>query len=246
MIIESGILKTSDNIKIAYNHFQSGHDTVLIIAHGWFMSKDSKAFKQMSEEFSSYFDVICFDFRGHSKSSGFYTFGAEETNDLSSVVNFAKKNYNKIYLLGFSLGSLISINYCAKNSDIDKLIAVSAPVLFEKIENNVFSPNAFIPTLKKFELLRWLSIRFKSPFMKKPKPIKLIRKIKCPIFLIAGEKDPIIKTWHNKKLYNVAKEPKSELIINNGRHAEDLFLEQKDIFMPACINWLNSEEICQN
>lgn len=240
MNISNGILITSDDVKIAYNHIKTGHKEVVIIAHGWFMSKDSKAFLKMCEDFSEKYDVICFDFRGHCKSSGFYTFGAKETSDLSAVVKYAKEQYEKIYLIGFSLGSLISINYCAKNKDIDKLIVVSSPVLFEKIENNVFSPNAFVPTLKKFEFKRWFSIRFKSPFLKKPKPIKLVRKISIPIFFIAGENDPIIKSWHNKKLFSVAKSPKKEMVIKNGKHAEDLYLECKDIFMSACLNWLES------
>lgn len=246
MKISNGILITTDDIKIAYNHFNTGHKEVVILAHGWFMSKDSKAFLKMSEDFSKYYDVICFDFRGHCKSSGLYTFGARETKDLSAVVDYAKKQYDKVYLIGFSLGSLISINYCAKNSDVDKLIVVSAPVSFEKIENNVFSPNAFIPTLKKFELKRWLSIRFNSPFLKKPKPIKQVRKIEIPVFFIAGESDPIIKCWHNKKLFSVAKNPKRELIIEKGKHAEDLYLEKSEIFMNACLKWLESGEKCQN
>lgn len=238
MEIFSGFLDTSDDNKIAFNHYKSGFKEVLIIAHGWFMTKDSEAFSKMSEEFSKKFDVICFDFRGHGKSSGVYTFGAKETKDLSSVVEYAKEMYQKIYLIGFSLGSLISINYCAKHKNIDKLIVVSAPVLFEKIENNVFSPNAFIPTLKKFELTRWLSIRFVSPFLKKPKPIKLIKNVDIPIYLIAGEKDPVIKSWHNEKLFKVAKNPKKQIIIKQGRHAEDLFLEQKEIFVDECLKWL--------
>lgn len=238
MDIQTGILITSDNIKIAYNHFKNGFKTVVILAHGWFMSKDSNAFKSISEDFAKSYDVICFDFRGHCKSSGFYTFGAKETRDLKAVINYAKEQYDKIYLIGFSLGSLVSINYCAKNVGVDKLIAVSAPVMFEKIENNVFSPNAFIPTLKKFELKRWCSIRFNLPFMKKPKPIKLVRKIGIPVFFIAGECDPIIESWHNEKLFNVAKDPKRELVIKHGKHAEDLYLEQKEVFMNACCEWL--------
>ncbi len=235
-------LLTSDNINIACNHFDCGHDCVLIIAHGWFMSKDSNAFMQMSQDFCKYFDVISFDFRGHCKSSGLYTFGAEETKDLETVVNYASEKYNTIYIMGFSLGSLISINYCALNNKIEKLIVVSAPVNFDKIENNVLSPNAFIPTLKKFEIKRWTSIRFKLPFAKKPEPIKLVNKIKIPIFFIAGEKDPIIKQWHNKELYEHANNPKSVLVFKNGKHAEDLYLENKDIFIKSCVDWLNFEE----
>lgn len=235
-------LVTSDNIKIAYNYFMCGHDCVLIIAHGWFMGKDSKAFWQMSLDFSKYFDVITFDFRGHCESSGEYTFGAKETEDLKAVVDFARKKYKKIFLIGFSLGSLISIDYCAKFEDIQKLIVVSAPIDFKFIENNVLSPNAFVPTLKKIELKRWFSIRFKLTFDKKPSPIRLIKKIKIPTFFIAGEKDPIIKVRHNEKLYMHANNPKSEYVYKNGKHAEDLYLENREDFITKCVDWFNNNQ----
>ena len=63
-------LKTSDNITIAVNHYSKGFDKVVIIAPGWFMTKDSKFFQQMSEIFSESIDVLALDFRGHGKSGG--------------------------------------------------------------------------------------------------------------------------------------------------------------------------------
>ncbi len=236
-------LITSDNIKIACNYFMCGHESVLVIAHGWFMGKDSKYFLQMSEDFSKYFDIISFDFRGHCESSGEYTFGAKETEDLKAVIEFAQKKYKKIFLIGFSLGSLISIDYCSKYKGVDKLIAVSAPIDFKFIENDFLSPNAFVPTIKKIELKRWFSVRCKLPFDKKPSPIRLVRKIKIPTFFIAGKNDPIIKFWHNEKLYKHANSPKLQYLYENGKHAEDIYLENREDFIQKCSDWLNLNNI---
>ena len=236
--IITGFVTTTDNIKIAYNHYLSGHNDVLIVAHGWFMSKDSKAFKAIAESFKNDFDVITFDFRGHCKSKGLYSFGHNETKDLSAIVDYAKASYKHIYLIGFSLGSLISIDYCANNDNIEKLILVSAPTDFRKIENNVFSPNAFIPTLKKFEFKRWTSIQFTHPFKTKPVPIEQIGKISIPVLFIGGTNDPIIRIWHNKELFIKANESKKELIVEGGKHAEDIYLENKELFVNACLEWL--------
>lgn len=239
--INTGFVTTEDNIKIAYNHYLSGHNTVLIVAHGWFMSKDSLAFKAIAKSFENNFDVITFDFRGHFKSNGLYSFGHNETKDLSAIVDYAKTRYKQIYLMGFSLGSLISIDYCANNDNIEKLILVSAPTDFKKIENNVFSPNAFIPTLKKFEFKRWTSIQFTHPFKRKPVPIEQIGEVSIPVLLIGGTNDPIIRIWHNRELFHKANEPKKELIINGGKHAEDIYLENKEIFVNSCIEWLRGD-----
>ena len=76
--MEEIFLTTDDNVKIALNQYKNNYDEVVIVAHGWFMTKDSKAFRHISEEFYKYFDVITLDFRGHGKSSGFYTFTSKE------------------------------------------------------------------------------------------------------------------------------------------------------------------------
>lgn len=236
-------LKTKDNIKIAINHYSKKRDNVIIICPGWFMTKDSKAFAKLSKNLFQYFDIISMDFRGHGKSSGFYTFTAKEENDLNTVTDFAKLEckYKKIYLMGFSLGGALAIICAAKNSNINKVISISSPTEFSKIENHMYSPDAWFPTLfKKFEPKRWLTIRPSIIIHKKEKPIELVNKIKVPTLFIAGEKDPTVFPWHTEALYKKAKCPKDYLLIKNARHAEDLYLDYPGIFIDKCIKWFQN------
>lgn len=192
-------LKTLDNIKIAINHYSTNRNSVIIIAPGWFMTKDSKIFKKMAKALFKTFDIISMDFRGTGKSGSFYTFSAKEEQDLNCVINYAKTRYEKIFVLGFSLGGALSIISGAKNKNINGIIAVSAPTEFYKIENKMYSPDAWIPTLfQKFEPLRWLTIRAGNPFLRKEKPIDLVQKITVPTLFIAGEKDPTVCPWHTQ------------------------------------------------
>ena len=132
------VLKTKDKIDIAINHYNNSHEEVVIVAPGWCMTKDSNAFCQISEMFAEHFDVITFDFRGHGKSGGMYTFMSKELIDMDCVVRFARKNnYKKIYLAGFSLGGAMVLIYASKSRFINKVIAVSAPADFDKIENDL-------------------------------------------------------------------------------------------------------------
>lgn len=231
-------LTTQDNIKIAINHFKTGHNNVLIIAPGWFMTKDSKSFNQMAKEFSENFDVISMDFRGHGKSSGFYTFTAKEVLDIKTVVNFAKGNYEKVFLAGFSLGAAVTLIHCANEQNIDKIIAVSAPHSFEKIENHMWKKEAWGETFKKLEIKKCLSIRPSIIIHKKIKPIDIIDRIKVPILFMAGGKDPTVYPWHTKTLYEKATCKKQFELFDNCCHAEDLFLQSKDKFLDLCTNWL--------
>ena len=119
-------LKTKDKIDIAINHYENERDEIVIVAPGWFMTKDSDAFTQISEFFSKHFDVISFDFRGHGKSGGAYTFTSKELMDMDCVVRYARKcKYKKIYLAGFSLGAAMALIYAAKSRFIDKVLSNS-------------------------------------------------------------------------------------------------------------------------
>ncbi len=238
-------LVTDDNIKIGINHYRNNFEEVLIICPGWFMTKDSRAFKEMSVEFSMYMDVLAMDFRGHGRSSGFYTFMSKETKDLRAVVDFARKNYKKVYLLGFSLGGGLVLIHSAQENNVDKVIAVSAPADFYRIENRMWHPDAWIPTLfKKFEPKRWVSVRPEPLLRKKLKPVDIVNKIVCPVLFVAGKNDPTVFEWHTRTLFNCAVCPKHYELFENGRHAEDLFMDEKERFMTICLDWLGVK-VCE-
>ena len=232
---------TADNVKIAFNLYQTGHKNVVIICPGWFMTKDSKAFSTLAEDLSEKYDVIAMDFRGHGKSGGLYTFTSKELLDLDAVVDFARGNYEKINLAGFSLGGAVVLIYGAQNTDINRIIAVSAPSDFYKIENKMWHPNAWIPTFKKFEPKRWVSVRPSPVIRKKIKPLNIADKIKAPTLFVAGSEDVTVYPWHTKKLYEKAVCPKKLEIFENGIHAEDLFLSEPERFLNLCFDWLEKD-----
>ncbi len=234
-------LKTKDGVEIAVNHYKKNFESVVILAPGWFMTKDSKSFKEMSKLFSQYSDVMALDFRGHGKSSGFYTFTSKEVIDILTVIQFAHKQYKKIYLAGFSLGAALVLIAGAKKPYINKIIAVSAPTCFDKIENKVWKKEAWIPTLKKCELKRWASIRPGLINGKKINPIDIIEKVKCPTLFLAGEKDPTVYSWHTEALFKKAVCQKKYELFENCCHAEDLFIQNRDRFVKLCIDWFFSE-----
>ena len=236
-------LKTEDNIKIAFNHYDSNRNTVVIIAHGWYMCKDTSAFKSMSEDFFKNYDVITMDFRGHGKSSGLYTFTANETKDLKVVIDYAKKKYSKISLIGFSLGAALVITHTATHKDIHCLITVSAPGDFDKIENRFWKPEAFIPTIQKFDIKENRNIRPGNIFLKKIKPIDVIQNVSpIPTLFLAGKKDPTVYSWHAEALYEKAGNPKAVEIFEKDFHAEDLYLNSKNKFLDVCNSWLNKHK----
>lgn len=245
MVLEAEelFLQTPDKVKIAINHHKTGHDEVLIVAHGWFMTKDSACFNDMAKEFSKNFDVISMDFRGHGKSSGFYTFTSKESIDLKTVVDYAKKQYSKIHLIGFSLGAALVLIHSAIEKNIDKVIAVSAPHSFIKIENQIWRKEAWKHTLRKFEFIRWVTIRPSLIIGKKIRPIDIITKVEAPTLFIAGEKDVTVHAWHSKSLFRRAKCKKHFELFKNCCHAEDLFFQEREKFINLCQEWLSNKNM---
>lgn len=239
--MEELTLITEDNIKIRINCYCSNQDEVVIICPGWFMTKDSRSMRNIADAISLKFDVITMDFRGHGKSGGFYTFTAKEENDISAVVGYAGKKYKKISLMGFSLGGALVLLYSSKHPEIYRNIVVSAPSEFYKIENRMYSPHAWMPTLfQKFELGRFCSVRPGNPFMHKTKPVDVVKNIKTPTLFLAGENDPTVFPWHTELLYNKAVCKKSYKLFKKANHAEDLFNDYPDEFTKVCVEWLNN------
>lgn len=231
-------LKTSDGIKIAINHFKKDKEEVLIIANGWTMSKDSKFIDEMSQLFAKTFDVISFDFRGHGKSSGTYTFTSKEPEDLKSVINYAKKLYKKIYLIGFSLGGAISIIHSAYEERLNRLIIVSAPHSFAKIKNFMWIKDFVKNPFKKYELKISMTLRPSPIIQKKIRPIDVVDKITVPTLFIAGDSDTITHPEDTKSLFNKAKCEKKFELFKNCHHAEDLLYQEKEKLINTCTEWL--------
>src|SRR3989338_1961953 len=129
-----GILIAADGQQIHYDHYKNGHNRVVIIAHGFFNSKDALLLKDLAQSLGDQYDVIVFDFRGHGQSRGLFYWTTKEQLDLEAVLKFAHQQYPKVGVIGFSLGAAISLVVDAKTDLIDSLVSVSAPTEFEKIE----------------------------------------------------------------------------------------------------------------
>lgn len=232
-------VESFDKTKIAFNYFhQDDRDAVLIICHGFSMSKDTRTFLDLSQDLFKLYDVIAIDQRGHGESAGAYSFSSKEHQDIKAVINYTKERYKYIYLMGFSLGAASCIIEAAKEKNVHGLIAVSPPTSFVQIENRILDKNAFIPGVQKFGN-HLLKLRIGNMFMQKPRAIDVIDQISpIPLFIIQGERDPTVFSWHAESLYKKAKEPKKIVFIKDGLHAEELYRKDPKGFVDLCILWL--------
>ena len=235
---KSGTVQTEDSHKIFYDHYHGGHSKIAVIAHGFFNSKDSELIKKVALELSCFIDVITFDFRGHGKSEGLFHWTSKEYLDLEAVLRIANANYQKTGLIGFSLGAATSIITVARVNKVDSLIAVSGPTEFEKIDYkfwNLDVENDIFYNLG--DGRKGKGVRPGPFWLKKDKPINVVKDIKIPVLYIHGEDDWVILPWHSERLYENTISKKHIIKISGGSHAEYLMRFNADEFIEAIRSW---------
>lgn len=233
---------TADGQKIFFDHYKMGSENVVIIAHGFFNSKSAVLLKDLGQEMlNEGYDVISMDFRGHGESPGLFCWTAKEHLDLEAVLDFAKRSYKKVSVIGFSLGAAISIIVASRTAHIDRLILVSPPISFSEIEFYFWECN--------FEHELFYSMVGEGRFGKgvrpgplwlsKDKPIDSIEKVTCPTLFIHGDIDWVIRHRHSLALYEKARCEKKIVIIREGPHAEYLIQRKRAEILNPIKEWLS-------
>jgi len=237
-----GTLYTSDNVAIAYEHFKKGFDTVVIICPGFYNSKENRWMQKTVDLVASHHDVIIFDFRGHGKSKGKYTWSAKEHLDVNAVIDYAKtKGYRRIGILAFSLGAASAVNAVSERNDIDSMILISCPTSFKMVDYHFWEPGMWDDLFDNIAC-GWegKGAETDNIFIHKTKPIDTIDDIKeTPILFIHGTNDWVIDEKHSKKLFNAAVGPKKLEIIKGGLHAERMVQKSPESMNKLIDDWFN-------
>lgn len=238
----SGILCTSDNITISYDQYKRGSDSVIIVCPGFFNSKDNRWMRKTVDMLSMAYDVIIFDFRGHGKSGGKYTWSAKEHQDLNAIIDHARsQGYKNIGILAFSLGAATAMNVAAMRDDIKSMVLISCPTAFKNINFCFWEPGMWGDLKDNIEC-KWEGKGAKTDniFLKKMDPIDSARLIKkTAIFFLQGGDDWVIKERHAKKLYKAVSTEKKLEIIKGGLHAERLMQFHYDEIKEMVLDWFS-------
>lgn len=238
--ITTGCVTSVDGIKIAFDQYSQSHQSVIILAHGFFNSKKAVLFERMAHSLGNDFDVIVMDFRGHGKSNGFFDWTASECQDVEAIVQYARKNYRKVGVIGFSLGAAVSLIAASKSEQIDSLISVSAPSQFEKIDFHILEmsvmENIYYNVFQEGRIGK--GVRPGKFWLNKTRPIDIVDKICIPVLFLQGDNDWLVRPWHAKKLYHKATSSIKRLkIIKNGTHAEYLFRSDPKHIIKIFTDW---------
>ncbi len=213
--------------------------SIIIISHGFASNKDRprniKVAKTLSE---AGFAVLRFDFGGCGESEDRPILIKYQIDDLNSAINYIrKKGYEKIGLLGESLGGLTSI--LAYNKEIRTLV-LWAPITKAKIPSFLKEEKLREELNKKgflfykkdgrnFKILEEYLIERKSINQK-----EILSRIRCPVLIIHGTNDTTIPLVNSKEAINyLPRESKLE-IISGASHTLD---EKIDKVINISLEW---------
>lgn len=136
-----------------YNAVNNNKDTTIIITHG--LAAYSKSYIETAEYFVKQgFNVITYDLRGHGRSLGKRgSIDSYKTylKDLHELVLLAKKEVSNIYLIGHSLGGVITNLYALKYNNVDGVIIAASPTDYLPMTNKLRYIPGFLVNNKKLQ-----------------------------------------------------------------------------------------------
>lgn len=127
------VLHTTDGVRLAAAYWPGpSREVACVVAHGFTGSSRNPAVRRICAALVSHgLAVLAPDFRGHGRSGGRNTAGAEEIHDVAAAVAWLRaEGYRWVATLGWSMGGTAVIRHAGLGGDTDAVVSVSAPGLW--------------------------------------------------------------------------------------------------------------------
>jgi len=188
-------------VKINGLHFYRENPKGLILYfHG--NTRSIKGWAKYARDFYRYdYDVVLVDYRGFGKSTGKRS-ETEMLSDMQTVYESLARDYNQNHLIvyGRSLGSGFAAKVASDN--LPRYLILDAPYYnFRKVIER------FLP---------FLPIRFVLRYHLRTD--KWILKVKCPVYILHGNKDWLIPIKHSQALQKLSPRKITLIEITGGGH----------------------------
>jgi fermentation-respiration switch protein FrsA (DUF1100 family) len=200
----------------------NGH--AIIVCHGLRHDKNS-AVRFVQYLAREGYTLLLVDFRNHGESGGEITsYGYYEKYDLHGAVDFLRSRVKipgQIGILGASMGASIALMAAVENDAIRALVLDSPFSSLKKITLERVSQLTHLPApILRFPMnltYQWIQ-RMEHIDLPSVEPGQKAKELRCPLFLIHGEKDNVIPADHSREIFQNAETEKELWIVENVGH----------------------------
>ena len=209
----------------------------LIICHGLPYEPGSvveKGYSNLAEFFSKIIPTIIFDFTGTGRSNGVFSL-IDWVEDLRNL----SLEFERVWLLGFSMGGVIAIRVAAELDNVEKVAIVSSPYEFFMNEGqlkDIYSNAKSRGVLKGIGEFNDFRDKFEREF-KELEPKKWIKNVKAKILVVHGTSDEIVPFSHGLNIFRDANPPKTFIEVKDGSH----FLRRDQRVIRAIADWFEDK-----
>jgi pimeloyl-ACP methyl ester carboxylesterase len=259
VLLAQGIqLDTSDGIRLTSQHWDPGlRDLGCVVAHGFTGSSRTPDVQAISRALAGTgAGVLAIDFRGHGRSGGRSTVGAEEIHDVAAAVAWLRaRGYQRVAVLGWSMGGSAVLRYAGLGGDADAVVSVSSPARwYERGTRPMRVVHWLCETRTGHLVLRWgrrtrMAGAHWDPVPEAPHEVAgLIAP--TPLLIIHGDADRYFPLPHVHLLRDSA--PSAEVWIEPGMgHAENAttpeLIERVGAWLKrACLERTPGAEVCDD
>lgn len=219
-------LYAMDGVRIDAGHIAGSGDLCLILVHGFTGNWRNVTTRRIATRLSRVGGVIAIDLRGHGRSGGLSTVGAREVLDVDAAVRHARHlGYERVVLVGFSMGGMIVIRHAALVGGVEAVVSVSAPSRWHYRDTKPMRRAHWAIERRlgrlTVRLARHTRITPKGWAQEPEAPYRVAARIApVPFLVVHGDVDPFLPVEHGELLYGSAAEPRELWIEKGYGHAE--------------------------
>ncbi|WP_375501872.1 alpha/beta hydrolase family protein [uncultured Jatrophihabitans sp.] len=241
---ESVTLLAGDGVRLAGLHWPAPtRDVGCVVAHGFTGSSRNADVQRICAALAhNGYGVLSPDLRGHGRSAGATTAGADEVHDIAASVRWLRAaGYLRVVVLGWSMGGTSVLRHAGLGGDADAVVSVSAPGTWwergtrpMRIVHWLFETRTGRVTVR---LARRTRVAPNAWEVQPEAPAEVAGAIAPrPLLLVHGEEDHYFPLTHVEKLAAAA--PSADVWIEPGMgHAE---LATTDDLLLRIADWVRT------
>ncbi|MEV0408648.1 alpha/beta fold hydrolase [Actinoallomurus sp. NPDC050550] len=226
MSVQSLTLHSMDGVRIDAGHLPGPDGLCLVLAHGFTGAWRQPTTRRIAAALNKVGGVIAIDFRGHGRSGGRSTVGDREILDIDAAVRHARHlGYERVGLVGFSMGGAVVVRHAALHGGVNAVVAVSAPARWYYRDTKPMRRVHWAIERRSGRLAARVVRRTRiagGAWAKVPEaPHEVAERIApTPLLIVHGDQDPFLPVDHAEQLYGAARDPRELWIEPGYGHAE--------------------------